>query len=170
MWPFSNWGAAQRVQGIIAKKRNERANAVDEGLQLVGTASDDEQYIAADVATIADKVRNREWKAKRVMEAYIRAAAHAHARTNCLTEPLFKQALTEAEALDEQLASSSDKREDKLLLGVPISLKDQINVKGFDSSLGFAKYICVPHRLLDDRRLIVRSTLDTVKHLQRRTL
>ena len=139
MWPFSDWGAAQRVQAIIAKKRNERRIAISEGLQLVGTATDDEQYIKANVATIAGKVRTREWKAKRVMEAYIRAAASAHAQTNCLTEPLFKQALAEAEALDKQLASNGDKHADKLLLGVPVSLKDQINVKGFDSSLGFAK-------------------------------
>lgn len=146
MWPFSNWGAAQRVQDIITKKRAERASAINEGLQLAGAASDDEQYIRADVAIIAGKIRNREWKAKRVMEAYIRAAATAHARTNCLTEILFKQALAEADALDGRLAGSNDNYEDKLLLGVPVSLKDQINVKGFDSSLGFAKYAPVISR------------------------
>lgn len=139
MWPFSSWTAARSVQDVITKKRTERAAAINEALQLVGTASDDQQYILADVATIASKIRNREWKAKRVMEAYIRAAANAHTRTNCLTEILFKSALAEAEALDRQLASNSDSHDDKLLLGVPVSLKDQINVKGFDSSIGFVK-------------------------------
>jgi Asp-tRNA(Asn)/Glu-tRNA(Gln) amidotransferase A subunit family amidase len=56
-------------------------------------------------------------------------------QTNCLTEVLFDQALQRSRELDEHF-----QREGKPigpLHGLPISLKDQFNVKGFDSTLGY---------------------------------
>lgn len=143
MWPFTSWTASTRVNDAIAKKRSERSAAIQAGLRAAGNSDDsdpDSRYIQADVAEIASNIRQRRWTAQRVMQAYVRAAARAHDRTNCLTEPLFVQALEEARQLDARLAQDPDNAsDDHLLLGVPVSLKDQINVKGIDSTIGFAR-------------------------------
>ena len=143
MWPFTSWTASKRVNDVIAKKRSERSSAIQAGLRAAGNSdkSDpDSRYLQADVAEIASNIRERRWTAQRVMQAYVRAAARAHDRINCITEPLFVQALEDARQLDRRLADHpGNAYGDQLLLGVPVSLKDQINVKGVDSTIGFAR-------------------------------
>ena len=140
MWPLTAWNASKRVSDAIAKKRSERSAAIQAGLRAAGNSDDDSRYIEADVVEIASNIRARRWTAQRVMQAYVRAAARVHDRTNCITEPLFVQALEEARQLDDRLAQDRDNaHEDQLLLGVPVSLKDQINVNGIDSTIGFAR-------------------------------
>lgn len=56
-------------------------------------------------------------------------------QTNCLTEINFEDALQRAKDLDDY-----QRKHDRLvgpLHGVPISLKDQFNIKGLDSTLGY---------------------------------
>lgn len=56
-------------------------------------------------------------------------------QTNCLTEIAFDEALKAARALDEYYKANG-----KLfgpLHGIPITLKDQFNIKGKDSTLGY---------------------------------
>ncbi|CAF3415381.1 unnamed protein product [Rotaria socialis] len=53
---------------------------------------------------------------------------------NCTTEEFFDQALEYAEKLDENDNSDAE----VLLKGIPISLKDQIDQQGADSSMGMA--------------------------------
>jgi amidase len=56
-------------------------------------------------------------------------------QTNCLTEICFDDAIAQARELD-----AFWKAEGRLkgpLHGVPMSLKDQFNVKGYDSTLGY---------------------------------
>ncbi|BFZ62251.1 hypothetical protein YB2330_003338 [Saitoella coloradoensis] len=67
-----------------------------------------------------------------VTTAYIKRATTAHQLTNCLTEPLFSSALSCAAELDAQPPSSRG-----ALHGLPISLKDQFNVAGVDTTLGY---------------------------------
>ncbi|KAL1647192.1 hypothetical protein SLS61_007510 [Didymella pomorum] len=55
--------------------------------------------------------------------------------TNCLTEICFDDAITQAKRLDDYRKAHN--RLMGPLHGVPISLKDQFNVKGFDSTLGY---------------------------------
>ncbi|CAF0980341.1 unnamed protein product [Rotaria sp. Silwood1] len=55
-------------------------------------------------------------------------------KLNCTTEEFFDQAIEYAQKLDE-----NDNNTDELLLkGIPISLKDQIDQQGADSSMGIA--------------------------------
>ena len=143
MWPFTVWPALHQVDDIISRKRAARTAAIQEGLRLAGQAreADDAPILLAQASEIVRRVRAKQWTCRRVMEAYIRSAARAHARTNCLTEVLFGQGMEEAEKLDKWILSASEADlEEKVLLGMPVSLKDQINVKGIDSSIGFARY------------------------------
>jgi amidase len=52
-----------------------------------------------------------------------------------ITEPLFDQALEEARDLDAYLKTNG--RTIGPLHGIPITLKDQFNVKGVDTTLGY---------------------------------
>jgi Asp-tRNA(Asn)/Glu-tRNA(Gln) amidotransferase A subunit family amidase len=145
MWPFSSWSESKLIADTVTSKRSRRADVIAQGLKVAnvqGTVSTDEdyEYTSANAAAIASKIKSREWTVRRVMEAYIRSAARAHAKTNCLTEIMFIQALVEADKLDNYITSaSSDELDSKLLLGVPVSLKDQIDYKGVDTSRGFVR-------------------------------
>lgn len=134
--------SARRVKRTIKAKQDQRAQAIHDGLQLAGasTPQDDYPYLAASACTITEKIRNRHWTVLRVMQAYVRSAARAHERTNCLTEVIFVQALYAAECMDLDLSRNpQDKFTGKLLLGLPVSLKDENDVVGIDSSIGFVR-------------------------------
>ena len=57
---------------------------------------------------------------------------------------MFEEALERADQLDKEFAATGRLR--GRLHGIPISLKDQINVEGFDSTIGFSK--CAKRRVL----------------------
>lgn len=73
---------------------------------------------------------------------FIDAAIKAHETTNCITEPLFEQAIEQAEYLDSYYASHGHTLGP--LHGLPISLKDQFDVKSVDSTLGWSSLINKP--------------------------
>lgn len=60
---------------------------------------------------------------------------HAHEKTNCVTELLLPEAETWAKE-DVNLKGP--------LAGVPISLKDSIQVAGFDTTLGYTRFAGKP--------------------------
>lgn len=141
-WPLIPWNAQRHVDDTIARKRLARESAIREALEVIGSSrTDEEDYLRASATEIASQVRSKRWKSEEVLKAYIRSAIRAHHNTNCLTEILFLDALAQARALDEWIADTATPEQlgYRLLIGVPVSLKDQIDVKGYDSSIGFAK-------------------------------
>lgn len=134
--------SARRVKDLIKEKQDQRARAIATGLRVVQAVpkDDDTTYLSASACLTVEKIRSREWSALRVMQAYVRSAAEAHDRTNCLTEVMFVRALEDAKKLDEDLmAQPAEMYEDKLLLGLPVSLKDENDIQGVDSTIGFVK-------------------------------
>jgi Asp-tRNA(Asn)/Glu-tRNA(Gln) amidotransferase A subunit family amidase len=71
-----------------------------------------------------------------ILHAYGKVALKAHERTNCLTEVLIKEAEEYLERGEINLKGP--------LAGVPVSLKDTIEVGGFDTTVGYSKYVGVP--------------------------
>lgn len=95
------------------------------------------------------------------MKVYVEAASAAHERLNVLTEIMFLEALKQARVVDEEFERTGKltglrascapatvvagiQTPDLQLRpfrdtvhGVPISLKDMLDVKGYDTSLGF---------------------------------
>lgn len=67
------------------------------------------------------------------------AAIDSYMLTNCLTEIRFDLAIREAEILDEKKAYGSSP-----VYGIPITVKDNFNLAGFDSTLGIARNIGIP--------------------------
>lgn len=65
----------------------------------------------------------------------INRAIEAHQKVNCLTEIRFTEALEDAAKLDEYYRKNG--RLIGPLHGVPMTLKDQFDVKGLDSTIGY---------------------------------
>lgn len=71
------------------------------------------------------------------------AASNAnHPKTNCLSETCFDRALSTAAALDEHLARTG--KPVGPLHGLPVSLKDNFNLRGLDATVGFASHVDSP--------------------------
>ncbi|KAJ3324186.1 hypothetical protein HDU93_002855 [Gonapodya sp. JEL0774] len=88
-----------------------------------------------DAAALAAEIASGTFTSLEVTEAFILRAIIAQVYTNCLTEILFQDAIQQAKQLDEYYQSTG--KTIGPLHGVPCSVKDQCNVKGYDSSLGY---------------------------------
>jgi len=83
-------------------------------------------------------IQKKEWTPLNVLHAYGRKALEAHKLTNCLTEVMIEDAEIQASKID------FDTRHGGSLAGVPVSLKDTVNVKGYDSCIGYSAWTFKP--------------------------
>jgi Amidase len=97
-------------------------------------------------AEIAERVCAGSLPADAAVRAYARAAARAHAATNCLTEVLAADTIDEATQVEA--ARTAGKAGSPILsgglAGVPVSLKDTICVAGYDASAGYSAWTGEP--------------------------
>ncbi|KAK4702147.1 amidase, partial [Phenoliferia sp. Uapishka_3] len=111
------------------------------------------------IAKILERVRTFEWSAEEVTIAFCKRAAIAQQlvsrslsgyalsdqwnglipQTSCLTEVLFDSAMKRARELDKHLLRTG--RVIGPLHGLPISLKEQFNIAGVESTMGFVSRI-----------------------------
>ncbi|OSX66119.1 hypothetical protein POSPLADRAFT_1052794 [Postia placenta MAD-698-R-SB12] len=92
-----------------------------------------------DVAVLLQKLHSAEWSAVEVTTAFYKRAIIAHQLVNCLTEIFVGRALARAAELDEHLKTTG--KVVGPLHGLPISLKDQICLKGLETTMGYASWI-----------------------------
>jgi len=91
---------------------------------------------------VVSKIASGEWTAVSVTNALCKRASVAQQLINCLTEICFDEAIARAEELDAYFA-----REGKTvgpLHGLPISFKDQFNIKGLDTTVGYVAWANKP--------------------------
>lgn len=134
MWPLS-----ESNEAIITAKRAQRTAALADIPQSVNTQS---EFTRATAVEIVSRIEKGEWTATQVLEAYISRAAFAHAKTNCLTEVMLGPARQRAKELDEEFAVT--KKLKGPLHGVPISIKEQFEITGYDTSVGFSQWANKP--------------------------
>ncbi|KAL6708841.1 hypothetical protein ACN47E_002248 [Coniothyrium glycines] len=91
---------------------------------------------------ILAKIASRSWSTEEVTKSFCKRAAAAHQLTNCLTDVFFDEAIQQAKALDEHIQRTG--RTKGPLHGLPISLKDNFNIKGKDSTVGFTSLVDTP--------------------------
>ncbi|KAI0258706.1 amidase signature domain-containing protein [Gloeopeniophorella convolvens] len=138
MWPF---GAPQSYYNTINSKRNQRADAISKAPAKFSTEKH-QVYLNASATQIVTSIQVGTWTASDVLEAYLARAVQAQEATNCLTEVFFEQAREEARKLDAEFAETGKLR--GVLHGVPVSVKDQFNVAGFDSTIGYTQWANKP--------------------------
>ncbi|OBT40009.1 hypothetical protein VE00_09405 [Pseudogymnoascus sp. WSF 3629] len=112
---------------------------VDDFVATSGFFTDREINITASSATdITANIVAGTWTAEEVTTAFCKAAAVSHQLVNSLTYTQFPEAITAAKELDEEFAKTGKPRGP--LHGIPVSLKDNINIKGAPSTIGFIAY------------------------------
>ncbi|KAE8395886.1 amidase signature domain-containing protein [Aspergillus alliaceus] len=84
---------------------------------------------------IVKHLESRQLKAVQVLEAFAGRAAIAHQLVNCLTEWFFEDGLQQARELDEILDKGGKLKGP--LHGVPVALKDAVEVKGHAVTMGY---------------------------------
>ncbi|SPO07361.1 probable Acetamidase [Cephalotrichum gorgonifer] len=105
-----------------------------------GLLSADELTITeSSAAALVKSLAEGKLTAVAVTTAFLKRAALAQQTVNCLHSFLPEFALARAKYLDEYLAKN--KRTVGPLHGLPISLKDQCRIKGFDTTMGYAGWI-----------------------------
>ncbi|EXJ70781.1 uncharacterized protein A1O5_05771 [Cladophialophora psammophila CBS 110553] len=95
-----------------------------------------------DSVALLEKIRAREYSSVEVTRAFCKRAAIAQQVLNCLTEIFFDQALERAAYLDDYLNRIGKPLGP--LHGLPVALKDSINVAGIDSTIGMAAFAFKP--------------------------
>ncbi|KAL4073524.1 amidase signature enzyme [Scleroderma citrinum] len=113
-------------------KQHERAERIASLPQIYHEplSPKDKQILSQPISSIVYSVQTSSLSPSEVITAYVKKALQASAQTNCLTEVM----ITEAEKWARTTTRSGP------LAGVPVSLKDMIGVKGFDSSMGFSAF------------------------------
>ncbi|KAI0128985.1 amidase [Xylariales sp. AK1849] len=93
----------------------------------------------SNVLDLLPKLASGNLKSETVTRAFCKRAAAAHQLTNCLSETCFARGLETAKKLDEHLARTGQPVGP--LHGLPVSLKDNFNLVGLDSTVGFVSHI-----------------------------
>uniref|UniRef100_A0A8D9AG24 Fatty-acid amide hydrolase 2 n=1 Tax=Cacopsylla melanoneura TaxID=428564 RepID=A0A8D9AG24_9HEMI len=92
---------------------------------------------------LAEKIRNREVTSEQVVRAYFFRCRDVNPHLNAIVEDRFKEAIEEAHAVDEALLKGDKTKEelarDTPLLGVPLTIKGSIAVKGLSNAVGAFK-------------------------------
>jgi len=108
-----------------------------EYIRTSGLLDDEELAITetTDMTILLRKLATGELSSVKVVRAFCKRAAVAHQLTRCCTEIFFQEALAEAERLDDVLRRTG--KTVGPLHGLPVSVKDSVDVKGHDTSLGW---------------------------------
>ncbi|GAA5970793.1 hypothetical protein JCM11641_004457 [Rhodosporidiobolus odoratus] len=131
-------------------KATERQIALGVGQKLLDkyavdiTAELKSAILSATAPQIVDNIRTRQpgWTASNVMLVYIGSSSRSQLDHNVLSEIMYSHALKAAQDLDADFERTGQVIGP--LHGVPVSLKDQINVKDVDSTIGFTHQINDP--------------------------
>ncbi len=89
---------------------------------------DAEDLAFAGIARQAELIRAGEVSSRELVELYLERIERLDPELNAFTEVLAERALAEAEAADARRVANDDG--DQPLLGVPIAIKDNVDVEG----------------------------------------
>ncbi|KAF8556541.1 amidase signature enzyme [Imleria badia] len=136
---MGNSGNAQRQSNISSKH-----SARDKALALASPYDSDthDPFLHATATEIVESIAAGKWTASQVLDAYMARAVVSQAKTNCITEVLFEDAKKQAKELDEEFTRTGKLRGP--LHGVPMSFKDQYEIVGYDTTLGFTHWANKP--------------------------
>ena len=106
---------------------------------------------------LATKIAKGDLSSSEVITAFAHRAALAHKLTTCCSEIFFESAFERAKELDQYLHQNG--KTVGPLHGVPISLKDQVNLEGIDLAMGYVSLLNQP-KSADEVSLIAKILYD----------
>ncbi|CCM00798.1 uncharacterized protein FIBRA_02840 [Fibroporia radiculosa] len=122
--------AHRRSCRVKQQERNERIQRLSP-VYHTALSEADKSILAKPVSEIVASVQAGELSPSDVLVVYGKKALKAHAATNCLTEVLIPSA--------EEWAKTCDTNGP--LAGMPVSLKDEISIAGFDACIGYSAWV-----------------------------
>lgn len=126
---FSKWRLDKLPEG----------NVLDVSRFCLSRLTERERVIVhSDATKLVHALAHRRYTAVEVLWAFIKVAIVAQDTTNCLTEIFFEEGLAQAEACDRILKSTG--KVIGPLHGLPVSVKDHILLKGYDTSTGYISW------------------------------
>ncbi|GMT15055.1 hypothetical protein PFISCL1PPCAC_6352 [Pristionchus fissidentatus] len=131
---------ADELEAHSEVARKERKETIEWAKEQAKLASDDvkEKISKMDFRQLRDALQKGEVSAESVMRVYYGLAVASHEKTNCLTV-IIKDSLDTAKSLDEKAKDASYKKPS--LFGMPISVKDAVDVAGSRSTWGMASRV-----------------------------
>lgn len=144
---------------IIPKDKLPKGKCVVDFPVKSGYLSKHEIEITESTApVIVKKIASKEWTSYEVTKAFCHRSQIAHQLCNCLTEVFYDKALKRAKELDDYYATTGKLKGP--LHGLPISIKDNINVKGETTTIGMTYYATDPKGGFKENSAIVDLFLD----------
>ncbi|KAI0795455.1 amidase signature domain-containing protein [Abortiporus biennis] len=112
-----------------ATKQQDIANKVAKLASVLNEPLTDEEtrILALPIPDLVEESRRKPSSSAEILQAFGKQALSAHAATNCLSDLMFDEALAHAQ-----------QNLNKPLSGVPISLKDCVNIEGHDTTIGYS--------------------------------
>ncbi|KAI8050840.1 amidase signature domain-containing protein [Syncephalis plumigaleata] len=156
---MSAWTASGQAQLRIKKKQQERDAAIqeaDEYLERIKSEKSSSTDISSDelahmsARKLCAAIAAKQLTAVDAVAMLGRRALDTHTRLNCLTEICIKDAISEARVLDARL---TDHGPIGKLHGLPISIKDNVGLKGYDACIGYSSWTMQP---LDEDNTIIK--------------
>ncbi|OOF90989.1 hypothetical protein ASPCADRAFT_211577 [Aspergillus carbonarius ITEM 5010] len=136
MLPPFDYFTYRRIRDLKRRERAARFASLSPDYHAPFSAID-KAILNKPIEDLVYEVQNDALAPIDVLRTYGKVAVKAHEKTNCVTELL----LPEAESWVQSEVNLKGP-----LAGVPISLKDSVQVKGFDITLGYTKLACKPYK------------------------
>ncbi|KAL2108981.1 hypothetical protein VUR80DRAFT_3138 [Thermomyces stellatus] len=114
-------------------ERDERIEELKKGGCDKPFTPQEAQIVEGDIDQLVKHVQSTVVDPHDVLDPYAKVAVKAHEKTNCATEFMISAA--------HEWLRNGDINLKGPLAGIPISLKDNISVGGFDSSTGYSSFI-----------------------------
>lgn len=148
MWWW--WFERKESKRLINNKRQQRERSLKSTSYLLSQLPTSTPLPATSAAELRALIGEGKYSCTDVVKYWAAQALRAHQATNCLTEVMISDALSIAASMDKE--QGKNELAVHTLLGIPISLKDNLNVEGHDSSIGYSCFTQAP--ALEDSALV----------------
>lgn len=141
-------------QDKVAKARKELSNSIPQGYRIethgldanvskyicnyTYLSSKYKEIVSLDASTLLGAIKDKKYSAVEVCKAYCKCAAVVHQLTNSITEYFEDEGLAMAEELDKYYERTGKLKGS--LHGLPISIKDHLELAGHLSNMGFVTW------------------------------
>ncbi|KIK00951.1 hypothetical protein K443DRAFT_591741 [Laccaria amethystina LaAM-08-1] len=151
-------------------KQKERQSQIDSLPAIYSTplSLSEEKIHALSISQLVSGCRSGEIAPSAVMMAYAKKTLVAQRATNCVTDIMFDEALSIPSVanwgpgVDSETQVNEAGIHDHSLLGVPVSIKDTVDIIGHDTTIGYSRNVARPAstssaivRLLQDAGALV---------------